>query len=100
METRSFIKSKFQSRKDNYRYNPYNYNRLNKRTSFTDSQFIVWKQRIDNYVYNIIGQHLDNLPDQPYRAWFEQGFLKPSHISHIVLGNYYQLYNLNKLYFN
>ena len=81
------------------RYHPYQI-RSDKRTSFTDSQFTVWKQRIDNYVFDRIGHHLDDLPDQPYRSWFEQGFLKPLHISHIVLGNYYQLYNLNKLYFN
>ncbi len=102
METRSFRKSKsqIQSQKNNYRYNPYNYNRLNRRTSFTNSQFSVWKQRIDNYVYNKIGHHLDDLPDQPYRLWFEEGFLKPSHVSYIVLGDYYQLYNLNRLYFD
>ena len=38
METRSFRKSKSQSQKNNYRYNPYNSNRLNKRTSFTNSR--------------------------------------------------------------
>ena len=78
-------------------YHPY---RQNRRTSFTNSQFKVWKQRIDNYVYNTIGHHLDDLPDQSYRQWFDEGILKPKDVSHIVLGDYYHLYNLNQLYFN
>ena len=79
-------------------YHPYK-QYTNRRTSFTNSQFKIWKERINNYVYNKISHHLDDLPDQPYRLWFEEGFLKPSHVSHIVLGDYYQLYNLNKLYY-
>ena len=86
------------SRRDD-RYHPYSLNTLNRRTSFTNSQFSVWKQRIDNYVYNSIGHHLDDLPDLQYREWFENGFLKPKDVSHIVLGHYYEMYNMDRLYF-
>lgn len=80
------------------RYHPYQI-RSDKRTSFTDSQFKVWKQRIDNYVFDRIGHHLDDLPDLSYRQWFDDGYLKPRQVSSIVLGEYYQAYNLNRLYF-
>lgn len=80
------------------RYQPYQ--SLNRRTCFTNSQFSVWKQRIDTFVYKQIGFHLDDLPDQSYRQWFEDGYLKPKQVGYIILGNYYHLYNLNLLYFN
>ena len=96
MRTRNYIRK---NPTKTQRYHPY-LCQMNRRTSFTNSQFDIWKERIDNYVYNKIGHHLDDLPDQSYRQWFDQGFLKPKEVSHIVLGDYYQLYNLNLLYFN
>ena len=80
-------------------YYPY-YQRTSMSESFTDSQFLNWKQRIDKYVYDTIGHHLEDLPDLQYRRWFDEGYLKPKQVSHIVLGEYYQIYNLNQLYFN
>ena len=73
---------------------------LVKRTSYTNSQFTIWKQRIDNYVFDKINRHLEDLPDLSYRQWFDEGYLKPSQVAYIVLGEYYQIYNLNQLYFN
>lgn len=79
------------------RYTPYLRNR--KRRSLTNNHFNIWKKRINNYVYNEIGYNLDDLPDESYRKWFDEGILKPSNVYHIVLGNYYELYNLNNLFF-
>ena len=95
METRSHTRANSTT---DFRYRPY-YQRKNKRESFTDSQFKIWKQRIDKYVYDTIGHHLEDLPDLQYRQWFDEGYLKPKQVSYIVLGEYYQIYNLNQLYF-
>ncbi len=81
------------------RYHPYQIRCL-RRTSYTNSQFKVWKQRIDSYVFERIGHHLDDLPDLSYRQWFDDGYLKPRQVAAIVLGEYYQLYNLNRVYFS
>ena len=80
------------------RYHPYQSD-YSKRRSYTNSQFKVWKQRIDNYVYYQIGYHLDDLPDLSYRQWFDDGYLKPRQVAAIVLGEYYQAYNKNRLWF-
>jgi len=96
METRSHTRTKS---KTDFRYKPY-YQKYNRRSSFTNSQFTIWKQRIDKYVYDIIGYHLDDLPDLQYRQWFDDGYLKPMQVAYIVLGEFYQVYNLNQLYFN
>ena len=97
MRTRSNYNRTLSGNKRTKRYTPYQSNR---RTSFTNNHFQVWKNRIDNYVYNKIGWNLDDLPDQPYRQWFEDGYLKPHNVVHIVLSDYYQLYNANCLYFS
>ncbi len=80
------------------RHHPYQI-RSDKRKSFTNSQFKVWKKRIDNYVFERINHHLDDLPDLSYRQWFDDGYLKPRQVAAIVLGEYYQIYNLNRVYF-
>ncbi len=96
METRSHKRSSYIT---DYRYSPY-HKITSRRNSFTNSQFRIWKERIDKYVYENIGQHLEDLPDLSYREIFNDGYLKPKQVSHIVLGAYYQIYNLNLLYFN
>tara|TARA_B110000259_G_scaffold187621_1_gene242531 strand:- start:1789 stop:2082 length:294 start_codon:yes stop_codon:yes gene_type:complete len=90
--------SRGNSTRTNTRYQPYK--NIVKRTSYTNSQFTIWKQRIDNYVFDKINRHLEDLPDLSYRQWFDEGYLKPSQVAYIVLGEYYQIYNLNQLYFN
>ena len=70
MNTRSYSKVSNHSVKRQQRYNPYP---LNRRTSFTENHFQIWKNRINNYVYQRIGWNLDDLPDQPYRLWFDDG---------------------------
>ena len=97
MNTRSYSKVSNHSVKRQQRYNPYP---LNRRTSFTENHFQTWKNRINTYVYQKIGWNLDDLPDQPYRLWFDDGYLKPSQVACVVLGDFYQLYNLNQVYFN
>jgi hypothetical protein len=36
---------------------------IKKRKSFKENHFKRWKQRINNYVINEIGIHIDDLPD-------------------------------------
>ena len=69
---------------------------IKKRKSFKESHFKRWKQRINNYVINEIGIHIDDLPDLPYRFFFEKSYLKPKDISYIVLENFYQIDNFNR----
>lgn len=76
---------------------PY-YQRTSECVSFTDSQFLNWKEKIDKYVYDTIEFHLEDLPDLQYRKWFDEGYLKPEQVSHIVLAEYYQNYYQNQLY--
>ena len=38
-----------------------------------NSDFKKWKQKIDTIVYQKINIHLDDLPDEPYRAMFDNG---------------------------
>mgnify|MGYP006113571701 CR=1 FL=1 len=98
MDTRSYTQNS--SKKEfNFRYQPY-YKLTNKRSSFTNSHFKIWKKRIDKYVYDTIKYHLDDLPDLSYMQWFKEGHLQPRQVSYIVLGEYYKIYNLNQLYFN
>ena len=84
-----------------YPYDYYNYNSsIRYRTSLTDNHFRIWKQRIDNYVFDKIGLHLDDLPDQCYRQWFDDGYLRPREVASIVLGEFYQVYNLNDRHYD
>ena len=53
------------------------------RTQFRESHFLIWKQRIENHV----GINLDELPDESYRAWFEESSLTPSEAARIILRN-------------
>lgn len=53
------------------------------RNSFTNSQFVIWKKRIESHV----GMELDELPDEPYRFWFEETHMTPKEIANIILEN-------------
>ena len=79
------------------RHHPYQI-RSDKRTKVLQTVNLkCGRQRIDNYVFERIGHHLDDLPDLSYRQWFDDGYLKPRQVAAIVLGEYYQIYNLNNL---
>lgn len=84
------IKKKRSSRSNNLRL--LNFNKVNKikRKSLTDNHFYIWKGRIEQHVLKEINYLLDDLPDQPYRYWFEQGYLTPKQVSIIIIANYYQ----------
>jgi len=53
------------------------------RDSFRESHFLIWKQRIENHV----GMNLDEIPDEPYRYWFEETHMTPKEISIIIKSN-------------
>lgn len=55
------------------------------RTSFRDSHFYIWKQRIDNFIFDELYLHLDDLPDEPYRIWFEETDLTPKEAAEIII---------------
>ena len=60
-----------------------------KRTSYKDSHFYIWKQRIDNHVFKHIHIHLDDLPDEQYRSYFESSSLTPKQISSKIIESFY-----------
>jgi hypothetical protein len=62
-----------------------------RRKSLKEHHFKRWKQRINIYVLNHIGFELDELPDMPYRHWFEKSNLKPKDIYNVVVANFYLL---------
>ena len=53
------------------------------RDSYKESHFQIWKQRVQNHV----GSELDELPDEPYRYWFEETHMSPKEISMIINTN-------------
>ena len=50
------------------------------RDSYRETHFQIWKQRIENHV----GIKLDNIPDEPYRFWFEETHMTPKEISRLI----------------
>ncbi len=39
----------------------------------TDTDFITWMHEVDNEVDAIVGMSVHDLPDQPFRDWFDAG---------------------------
>ena len=52
--------------------------------------FDEWKLQINKYVKNQINLDVDELPDCPYRTWYDNGNLTPKEVSYIILGDYYR----------
>ena len=58
------------------------------RSSFRESHFQIWKNRIEKHVQNELDLNLtlDDLPDECYRMWFDETHFTPkeiaSHITH------------------
>lgn len=50
------------------------------RISTRDSHFHIWKSRVQNHV----GCELDDLPDEPYRIWFEETNFTPLEVANII----------------
>ena len=53
------------------------------RDSYRESHFQIWKQRIESHV----GIKLDEIPDEPYRYWFEETHMTPKEISVLIKNN-------------
>jgi len=58
------------------------------RTSTRDTHFQIWKERINNHVIKHIDLTVDDLPDQPYRIYFEETDMTPLELAGIIIHNY------------
>jgi len=57
------------------------------RDSFRNSHFFIWKNRIQNHILKECDFCLDDLPDEPYRVWFEETHMSPKEVSNVILQN-------------
>ena len=51
------------------------------RTKYKNSFFKIWKERIEKHIYKMTELNLDDLPDEPYRIWFEETNYNPKDIA-------------------
>ena len=49
-----------------------------------DPMFRAWWRKVDGNVMSVAGVSILDLPDAPYRDWFDDG-LKPSEAAELVL---------------
>lgn len=42
-------------------------------SSKTEQDFYNWKQQVDDYIYDLIQVHLEDLPDNTFRLDFDAG---------------------------
>ena len=56
------------------------------RSSFRESHFQIWKNRIENHVQTQLNLDvpLEDLPDECYRMWFDETDFTPSEIATYV----------------
>ena len=52
--------------------------------------FDDWKNEINQIVQTKIGCNLDELPDMPYRLWYDNNNLTPKEVSFIIIGDFYK----------
>ena len=52
--------------------------------------FDQWKERINEYVKSEIKLDVDELPDMPYRIWYDNNNLTPKEVSYIIIGDFYR----------
>ena len=64
-------------------------NSCNNNNIMVDHGFVFWINRIENYVFATINQHLLDLPDEDYMANYENG-TSSQDIANIVINNYRQ----------
>ena len=56
------------------------------RNSYSDSHFQIWKNRIEVHIKKVLDDVLlDDLPDEPYRIWFEETHMTPLEVSNKIL---------------
>lgn len=56
------------------------------RNSYRESHFTIWKNRIEIHLQNVLPNiKLDDLPDEPYRNWFEDSPMTPYQVSQFIL---------------
>lgn len=56
------------------------------RNSYRESHFTIWKSRIEKHIQNVFPNiQLKDLPDEPYRDWFEDSPMTPHEVSQFIL---------------
>lgn len=57
------------------------------RNSCRNSHFLIWKYRIEKHMQNITQFYitLDDIPDEPYRIWFEDTHWTPYEVAEFIL---------------
>ena len=60
------------------------------RTSYRDSHFQIWKNRIEEHVQTQLNMDitLDDLPDECYRMWFDETHFTPKEIAERITHNF------------
>ena len=56
------------------------------RTSFRDSHFVIWKNRVEYHLQKFlnIAIPLDDLPDEAYRIWFDETSFTPKQVGEYI----------------
>ena len=52
--------------------------------------FEEWKEQINTFVKSEIKLDVDELPDMPYRVWYDNDNLTPKEVSYIIIGDFYK----------
>jgi|APSaa5957512622_1039677.scaffolds.fasta_scaffold152131_2 hypothetical protein len=52
-----------------------------------DSEFYLWKNKVDKIVHKKIGYHLDELEDELYRDYFDGGYSN-EYMANIVINSF------------
>lgn len=52
--------------------------------------FEEWKEQINTFVKSEINLDVDELPDMPYRLWYDNNNLTPKEVSFIIIGDFYK----------
>lgn len=60
------------------------------RTSYRDSHFQIWKNRIEQHVQTQLTSEitLDDLPDECYRIWFDETHFTPKDVAGYIVMNF------------
>ena len=61
------------------------------RTSMRDSHFFIWKDRVEHHFQNMINMNipLTDIPDEPYRIWFDETNFTPKQIAEHIYGKFW-----------
>ena len=63
------------------------------RSSMRDSHFVIWKNRIEKHFQKMASMEipLTDIPDEPYRIWFDETNFTPREVAEYI---YHRFYNL------